>query len=390
MSRVVLLALFLFAVFLQAGTYGLTFLLPDLFATFDADERDVGLMLSITALVTLITVYFSGHLSDALGRMRTLGLSGFTITGALFLYAEAQEIGPSLVLASALIGFGWGLMYTLAPVVLTRLSGEGNRVQVFSLYSVFLMAGFGISPVYTSWLEAWGFGLRDTFRMVGVFCTVSGIIFLTLRQAMAHHAVAEAAGTRSRLSLKAITAIMRSRGWLPIIMVCLGASVFAGVNNFQTVIAKEEGLKYADYFLVYTGTTVLCRIALAGWRGGKTPYLMIGLLQLVMSASALSFLFIGGSQSVYMLCAILFAIGYGASYPILAAMAANDAQNGLVAQTVQLFSLTYFIGIFGFPYVAGLLLVEHGIPVMLVVVAALAAIEATMALQRYRGDRRNQ
>ena len=390
MSRAVLLALFLLAVFLQAGTYGLTFLLPDLFATFGADERAVGSMLAITTMVTLTTVYFSGHLSDALGRMRTLGLSGFTITGALFLYAGAQGIGVRLILASALIGFGWGLMYTLAPVVLTRLSDGSNRVRLFSLYSVFMMAGFGVSPVYASWLEAWGFGLRDAFRMVGIFCAISGAIFLALRPVMTRHAVAEAAGTRSRLSLGAVSAIMRSRGRLPVVMVCLGASVFAGVNNFQTVIAKSEGLDYADYFLVYTGTTVLCRIAFAGYSGGASPYRIIGLLQIVMCAGVLAFLFIDGNQTVYLLCAILFGIGYGASYPVLAAMAANDAEEGLVAQTVQLFSLTYFIGIFGFPYVAGWLLVEHGIPAMLLVVAVLAAIEATMALGRYRGDRRNQ
>jgi len=38
MSRAVLLAFFVLAVFVQAGTYGLTFLLPDLSDTFGADE----------------------------------------------------------------------------------------------------------------------------------------------------------------------------------------------------------------------------------------------------------------------------------------------------------------------------------------------------------------
>ena len=42
MSRPIVLALFFLAVFLQSGTYGLTFLLPELFAGFDANEKDVG------------------------------------------------------------------------------------------------------------------------------------------------------------------------------------------------------------------------------------------------------------------------------------------------------------------------------------------------------------
>jgi len=382
MSRRIVLALFFLAVFLQSGTYGLTFLLPELFVEFGANEKDVGAMLLVTTLVTLTTVYYSGHLSDLLGRMRTLGLSGFTIAVALVLYSTASGVGVALILASALIGFGWGLMYTLAPVVLTRLSGSDNRVQTFSLYAVFLMAGFGLSPVYASWMEARGFSIRDAFSVVAGFCAISGSLFWFLKTPLERYALVEAPNARSRLSLPAVVAIFRSRGWLPVVMVFLGASVFAGLNNFQTSIAKAEGLDYADYFLAYTITTVVCRIAFAGFSGGSSPYRVIAILQYIMCASALLFLFIDGSQWIYVACAVLFGIGYGASYPILVAMAANDANEDLVPQTLQLFALTYFIGIFGFPYIAGWLIVDFSIPTLLIVVAILAAIEATMALVR--------
>ena len=136
MSRPGLFLIFFLAVFLQSGTYGLTFLLPELFAEFGANEKNVGQTLLVTAVVTLVTVYYSGHLSDVFGRMTTLGISGFTITAALFLFSTAETIGTTIYVASGLIGFGWGLMYTLAPVVLTRLSGAEARVQLFSLLSL--------------------------------------------------------------------------------------------------------------------------------------------------------------------------------------------------------------------------------------------------------------
>ncbi len=390
MSRLVLFSLFFLAVFLQSGTYGLTFLLPDLFIEFGANEKDVGRMLLITALTTLITVYYSGHLSDAIGRLKTLGLSGYAITAALFLYSIAENIGPALTIASALIGFGWGLMYTLAPVVLTRLSNTENRVQMFSLYAVFLMAGFGLSPVFASWLESAGYEIRVAFRMVAVFCAVSGSLFLLISKSIGQHANSDASNNHSRLSLKSVKTIFRSRARLPVVMVFLGASVFAGVNNFQTVIAASAGLIYADYFLVYTVTTVICRVAFAKFKGGVAPYRIIGLLQSVMTAGVLLFLFIDGNQTVYIVCAILFAIGYGASYPVLAAMAANDADEDLVPQTLQLFSLTYFIGIFGFPLVAGWLIVDFSISTLLILVAMIAATEASLAFGRHRSNIRLQ
>jgi hypothetical protein len=42
MKRPLVLALFFLAVFLQSGTYGLTFLLPKLFAGYGGNEKDVG------------------------------------------------------------------------------------------------------------------------------------------------------------------------------------------------------------------------------------------------------------------------------------------------------------------------------------------------------------
>ena len=165
-------------------------------------------------------------------------------------------------------------------------------------------------------------------------------------------------------------------------MVCLGASVFAGMNNFQTVFADARGLNYATFFLTYTITVVIFRLVLVKFKGGKRPYLIIALLQYLMCASVILFLFSAGSSALYIVVAITFGLGYGVSYPILVAMAANDAEDHLGPQTLQLFALTYFIGIFCFPLIAGWLIVEVGTTPLLILVAILAGIEATMALRR--------
>ena len=390
MSRILVLALFFLAVFLQSGTYGLTFMLPKLFAEFGANEKDVGAMLAITTIITLLTVYYSGHFSDHLGRMRTLGMSGYAIMISLGLYSIAENVGLILIAASIFLGFGWGLMYTLGPVVLTRITNAENRVRLFSMFSVFLMAGFGLAPVFASFLEAFGYGVRDAFWIVALFCGISGSIFLFLRGPIAAIATTNAPDNKSSLSLAAVGIVLRSRGWLPIAMVFLGASVFAGLNNFQTVFAEAEGQDYADFFLAYTVTVVICRLLFASFNTTHSPYRIIAVLQYIMAASIVLFMMIDGSRMLYITSAILFGIGYGASYPVLSAMAANDAPDNLVPQTMQLFALIYFAAIFGFPFIAGWLIVDFSIPILLGLIAVLAAIEATMALSRHRSDLRSQ
>jgi MFS family permease len=244
------------------------------------------------------------------------------------------------------------------------------------------MAGFGLSPVMTAMLQDRGFSVADAFYITAAFCAISGILFFTLVKPMRAHALISGAEPQSRLTLASVKLVLKSRALVPVAMVCLGASVFAGLNNFQTVIAEARGLNYAPYFLLYTITVIVFRVILANSKGGKSPYLTIALLQYVMCGSVVLFMFIGGNQTLYMLVAILFAIGYGVSYPILVAMAANDADDELVPQTLQLFALTYFIGIFGFPLIAGWVLVEFGATPLLTFVAILAAIEASMAAYR--------
>lgn len=388
MSRILTFFLFYLAVFLQAGAYGLTFLLPDLFAGFGADEKTVGQMLFITTLATLASVWFAGHIADLLGRLPTLGVACLAIAAALAGYGLADGVGPVLIAASLALGAGWGLTYSLAPVVLTGLVTAAERVRYFALNSVSLMAGFGLSPVLAAGMTRWGYTVQDAFYLTGLLSAVAGVLFFVLRPAVHTYEISDGGGAQpSRLSLGGALAICRSPAWLPVVMVTLGASVFAGMNNFQTVMAAERGLDYAGYFLIYTITVVIFRAVLSRFSGGPNPYRTIAWLQYIMGGSVLLFLLSGASVPLYWLVAVLFGIGYGVSYPILAAMAANDARDDLVPQTLQLFALTYFIGIFGFPLLAGWVLVEMGTASLLILCTGLAVVEATMALARALGRR---
>ena len=382
MSRFVTFVIFLIAVFLQAGAYGLTFLLPRLFERFGADEKAVGITLTVATISTLITVYYAGHLSDWFGRVMTLAVACIFISASMALFGIADAMGPIPIPASLLMGAGWGLTYALVPVVLTRLVTAEERVRYFAINSVVLMAGFGLSPVMASAIEKAGGTVVEAFMIVAVLSLLSAVLFFILIGPLRAHAINPGPEESSRLSLSGVGAIFRSRAVLPVTMVFLGASVFAGVSNFQTVYADARGLDYAAFFLIYTVTVVICRIALARFKGGANPYLTIAALQYVMAGSVLLFIFSGSNEPAYWLVAVLFGVGYGASYPILVAMAANDAETNLVPQTLQLFALTYFIGIFGFPLLAGWMIVDVGVMPLLVLVCLLAAIEATMALRR--------
>jgi MFS family permease len=375
-------SLFFTAVFSQSGAYGLTFMLPRLFDSFGADEKVVGTMLLLTTITTVITVYFLGHLSNLLGRLRTLGVACLAIAVSLFLFGSLNAVSVALIYASVLFGFGWALTYSLSPIVLTRLVKPAERVQFFALLSIFVMAGFGLAPVLAYILETWGFSVRIPFFVTSVLCLISSGLFFVLNTPIKIHAFNPAPEASSRMTVASISEVLKSRALLPVIMVFIGASVYAGLNNFQTIFADKRRLNYARFFLIYSITVVGFRLVLVKFRGGKSPYLVISTLQFLMCGSVVLFIFSGDNSMSYNLVAISFGLGYGVSYPILVAMAANDSEEHLEPQTLQLFALSYFVGVFGFPLVAGWFIVDVGTTPLLVLVAVLASVEASMALRR--------
>jgi len=84
--------------------------------------------------------------------------------------------------------------------------------------------------------------------------------------------------------------------------------------------------------------------------------------------------FVVDSSFSYVLAAVMLGIGYGLTYSVINGLAANEAPTGTTAQSLLLFSLSYFIGVFGFPLLAGKIIVEQGMATLLLTVLAVAAL----------------
>ncbi|WP_423909684.1 MFS transporter [Candidatus Spongiihabitans sp.] len=376
---------FFIATFFQAGTYGLTFLLPILFSNIGGNEKDVGTVLLCTAIMTILTVLYSGHMTDRRGRIKTIAYSGIIIASSLYLFSILSSITLFAYLAGALLGIGWGLFYTLTPVVLTTMTDPEERVRYFTLLSVFIMAGFGLSPIIGKYLDQLGYGINAVFQLTAALCIFSTIIFYALSFATKESETEnQGSSKQAKLTYASLRQLLKSKAIVPIVMVGLGASVFAGVTNFQTEYAIQKGQDYSIYFITYTITVIVCRVIFAEFIGGDKPYFVIFVLLAIMSISILVFIYLDNSQWLYIAGALLFGIGYGVSYPIVKAMAANEAREDIMPQTMQFFGISYFLGVFGFPLIAGILISEFSMLHLMILITVLSLLECVLAFCRFQ------
>jgi len=101
-----------------------------------------------------------------------------------------------------------------------------------------------------------------------------------------------------------------------------------------------------------------------------------------MLGSILMFTFVVDSSFHYVLAAVMLGIGYGLTYSVINGLAANEAPNGTTSQSLLLFSLSYFIGVFGFPLLAGKIIVEQGMTTLLLIVLAVALLNWLITVGR--------
>lgn len=363
-----LFALFCLASFLLSLSYGSTFLLSLLIHTRGGNEHDAGSVISTAMLSTFVAVLLSGHLADALGAARAIAGMGVLLVVACLGFALMPGFGEGLMLFGLSLGLGWGVFYTLGPIIVTMLVEPRQRAKYFALLSGSMMSGIGSGPLLGRAANALGLPLTSAFYIAALASLVGVGMFWLLGSALKRHATAPV----SKISWGACRRVLSSRAVFAIVMVGLGGCVFGGLSSFQTSYAAAHGLDYSLFFAGFVSAAISSRLLIARYVVKRDAYVAACVLSGVMLGSILLFAFGVSGNASYLLAAVTLGVGYGLTYSVINGLVANEAPTGTTSQALLLFSLAYFVGVFGFPWLAGWIIVDFGLPALMLSVLAVA------------------
>lgn len=376
--------------YLLSLSYGTTFLLARTLAAHGGSESDAGSVISVAMLSTFLAVIFSGHLTDLIGAPRAIAAGAAFLAAACLGFALAPGVGMAMLVFGLLLGFGWGVFYTLGPIIVAMIIEPARRVRYFVLLSGSMMSGIGTGPLAGRVAEALGYPVEAAFVFAALASVLGGALFLLMAPAIGRQQANLGPVTVCRITLGAARSVLGSRAAFAILMVGLGGAIFGGLSSFQTSYATLKNLDYSLFFMGFMSAAISCRLLIAGVIVKRDPYPMACLLTALMVVSVLMFIFMVDSPATYLLAAIVLGVGYGLTYSVINGLAANEAPTGLTAQSLLLFSLAYFIGVFGFPLLAGKIIVQAGIPALLDLLLAIAVVNWAIPLGRlvWRSRRR--
>lgn len=376
---------FLTGAVILAIAYGSSFLLADVLRAAGREAAEAGNIVSIGTIATLAGCVGAGRLAERTGVLPLIVCSAVMMALAMACFAGFGFFGIGFAYAGGLLlGLGWSVFYILAPIQLIHCLKPAARLEALTLLSGSQMLGIGLSAPLGHFLVQDRGQSALVYVCYGLFCLVAAGLMVRAQRAL--KTIAQLPMTAVALTFPLAGSIARARTVLPVIMIGLSACVFSGLSTFQTLYAESRGLNSGTFFLTFTVTTVALRFSVAS-QIGKLPLGKLVLMLFALTLAGLVLLAVNEKSTVlYIVATVLFATGYGLTYSTLNAMIVNLAdERGLsVPVASQVFTIGYFIGAFGFPYVAGGVLRGHGIDRTLLLMMGIVVMNMIVAMAVFR------
>jgi MFS family permease len=362
---------------------GIFALLPLYFVEQGRNEVFFAQIFAAGAVSTLVVVALSSYLIKCFG-LRKLAPSGAALYGlgaALFVSSTTLD-DWSYVVASLLLGAGWGLEFTYGSICLSSTVKEENRSYYFNIYAAFSQLGVGMGPLVCSFLQRYlDSSFHQLFALAFILCFIGFAISLYVSMCAPFYGDANIPASSSTFG--DFIVVIRSDSFYFCVMVMLGACVYSTMINLQTTYARASQVPYEVFYFFYAMSVVISRFSLGKTIAAIPPSRAIGGLLILMILSLLVLLQSGQSWFLYGSGAVLVGISYGLVYPIVQGEASNRAAPSLRTQTLALFSLFYFIAVYLFPYAGALIAVNFGYRALIVGLIVISAAELLVALVYY-------
>lgn len=376
---------FLIGAMILAIAYGSSFLLVDVLRAAGRNAAEAGNIISIGTIATLAGCVGAGRLAERFGILPLIICSAVMMACAMACLAGLGVLGIGFAYTGGLLlGLGWSVFYILAPIQLIHCLKPAARIEALTLLSGSQMLGIGLSAPLGHLLVR-GLGQPVMIYVCyGLFCLAATGLMVWAQWAL--KTIEQLPMTAVALTRPLAASIARARTVLPAIMIGLSACVFSGLSTFQTLYAESRGLNSGTFFLTFTVTTVALRFSVAS-QIGKLPLGKLVLTLFALTLAGLVLLEVNEKSTVlYIAATVLFAIGYGLTYSTLNAMIVNLAdERGLsIPVASQVFTIGYFIGAFGFPYIAGGIIRSHGIDMTLFLMMAIVMANMIVAMTVFR------
>lgn len=296
------------AVVLFLSTYYVMLpVLPLYMQEMGGDNFQIGLIMGIFSVVSLVFRPISGRMGDRYDPVRLLQLSIllFFLTPLCFLAPSMALVG----LAQGLYGLTVGMFTTASGLVVTGAVSDKLIGQAIGIHSIAIIIAKGMAPVLGTRLFTAG-GVVPAIIGTAVLALLA--LFCTLRL----KPMRRDSGASSRAASISMLKVFAQRNvWVPALILLSVTITFGAIMTMLPLFAQERGIgNYDLFFTVNTVMVVLVRIATGKFQPSRNFCIISSLIALSAAVALIAFC---NSLTMLIITAAVYGYGYGLSYPTL-------------------------------------------------------------------------
>ncbi|MBD0379143.1 MFS transporter [Paenibacillus sedimenti] len=286
--------------------------IPTHISQLGGDDAQVGLVIGLFTISSLLTRPFAGKALDSLGRKHVLlvGLSICALTIAGYSYMAAI----TLILAARFVhGIGWGMSTTSLGTVIADIIPAERRGEGMGYYGLSNTFALALAPLTGLWLmNAYGFlRVLQLSTCLALLSLLSSLFITYPKPPMPFEKPAQRPTLADRL--------FERSALLPSILLLCTAVCYGGIVTFITLFGREAGISNVGWFFLCNASMVLIVRPITGLlfdRKGPEWVLLPGAFFTIAGLLLLSY---AHSEANLAAAALCYGVGFGSLQPALQA-----------------------------------------------------------------------
>jgi MFS family permease len=322
-----LLACYAMTGVIHLATIVLNTLLPFHVVDLGGSRAQVGLLFSVTTVVSMVLRPLVGDLVDRVGARPVIG-PGIVALGLTSLVLHLAGTPETVIALMVGVGLANGLVSSGASTLAARSSAAAHRGEALGTYYLASALALALGPPVA-------FGLRALGGMSLVFATVT-----IMAAVMAGLLRRMPAGTGGLLAAGPLGLRLFSRSALATSFALVLSTIgYSAVTAFLPLyaVSRGQGTGLAWFFAIYPIWLIAGRVMLRG-TGDRLGRGRVALVSMVLTGVAYLVLAVPPTSVTLVIAAVVLASGNAVLYPTLAALVVDGApepERGLALGTLS-------------------------------------------------------
>jgi len=308
-----------FANFFTVSSFGIFFLFPLFIKDRGGYESDIGIIMGVFSLASVLFRPWISEMIDRVGRKRSYTIGSLIMTTLPLTYllfrGGLSMFYTQLVLVRIIHGVGLALCFTAAFTYIADIIPEARLNEGIGIFGVTGLTGLAIGPLMgEAIIEHLGFPIF--FIGASAVASLGLIIHLPLQESFTH-------GDRSASS--SFFSVLTKRTIFPVAIIALIFGIgLAATENFISPFAKEQKLPFISlYYICYSSAAVLTRL-LGGRLADRVGENRIIPYALLIAGGGLMVLVFPGGSTFLALSGLMSGCGQGLLFPCLNSLLIRD------------------------------------------------------------------